>query len=333
MLDLELALDLTVGAMTAPDLNQQPLGTGFGGATTTHDVLAGIDLTGTTAIVTGGYSGLGRAATSALAAAGARVIVPARRPELARANLATVPGVEVVAMDLSDLESVRSFARGVVDRGTIIGLVINSAGVMANPLTRVGPGWESQFAINHLGHFALVDLLMPAFDTGGARVVSVSSGAHAISPIRWADIHFTHREYDPWVAYGQSKTANVLFAVQLDSVGRSLGVRAFSVQPGSIITPLQRHIPRDQQIEMGWIDGDGVPSPEFKTPAQGAATAVWAATSPLLEGRGGEYCEDCDIAPLAKEGAPGGVAAWAIVTDSANELWAYSADATRAKVN
>lgn len=318
--------------MTAPDVKQQPLASGFGPGSTTQDVLAGLDLTGKTAIVTGGYSGLGREATSALAGAGARVIVPARRPEVARVNLATVPGVEVVGMDLADLDTVRSFAREVVDRGTTIDIVINSAGVMANPLTRVGPGWESQFAINHLGHFALVDLLMPVLDPRGARVVSVSSGAHAISPIHWDDMHFTRREYDPWAAYGQSKTANVLFAVQLDSVGRSHGIRAFSVHPGSIITPLQRHIPRDQQIEMGWIDGDGVPSPSFKTPAQGAATAVWAATSPMLEGRGGEYCEDCDIAPLAAEGAAGGVAAWAIDTDAARELWAYSADAIHANV-
>lgn len=316
--------------MTPPHARQHPLDSGFGPASTTADVLAGVDLTGTTAIVTGGYSGLGRETTMALAGAGARVIVPARRPELARANLGSLPRAEVVGLDLADLGRVRSFAAEVTERGLTIDLVVASAGVMANPLTRVGPGWESQFAVNHLGHFALVNLLAPALNPRGARVIAVSSGAHAISPIRWDDIHFTGGDYDPWVAYGQSKTANVLFAVHLDHLGGARGVHAFAVHPGSILTPLQRHIPRDQQIELGWIDEDGTPAPGFKTPSQGAATAVWAATSAALNDRGGEYCEDCDIAPVAIPNSPGGVTPWAIDPGAADRLWEYSTDATSA---
>jgi NAD(P)-dependent dehydrogenase (short-subunit alcohol dehydrogenase family) len=308
---------------------QRPLGSGFGARSTTRDVLAGIDVSGITAVVTGGYSGLGLASTRALAEAGARVIVPALRPQVAREALRGVGGVEVVELDLADLAGIRRFAEQVVRAHPVIDLVIACAGVMACPEQRVGAGWERQFATNHLGHFALVNSLMPAFDPAGARVVVVSSRAHRITGIRWPDIHFEHDAYDPWQAYGQSKTANILFAAQLGLLGRERGILAYSVDPGLIITPLQRHIPRAEQIALGWIDEQGRPGPDFKTPAQGAATIVWAATSPLLAARTGVYCEDGDIAPVvAPDGDGPGVASWAIDPDEAHRLWDYSAQVT-----
>lgn len=308
---------------------QQPLNTGFGPATTTSDVLQGVSLRGTTAIVTGGYSGLGLATTRALVGAGARVIVPARRPPVAREALRGVKGVEIVEMDLTDGGSVRRVADQIVRANVLIDLVVACAAVMACPEQRVGPGWELQFATNHLGHFALVNLLVPALNPAGARVVVVSSGAHRMTGIRWHDIHFTTQPYDRWLAYGQSKNANVLFATHLAELGRERGILAFSLEPGLIITPLQRHIPRSEQIELGWIDEHGRPGPGFRTPDQGAATIVWAATSPLLAGRSGVYCVDCDIAPVAAADRPDtGVAPWAVDPDEAHRLWEYSARVT-----
>ena len=183
-------------------------------------------------------------------------------------------------IDLSDLDSVRGFAERFLASGRQVDIVINSAGIMACPETRVGPGWEAQFATNHLGHYALVNLLWPAIVRGGARVVAVSSAGHGITGIRWDDVQF-ERGCDRWQAYGQAKTANVLFAKQLDALGRDAGVRAFAVHPGSILTPLQRHLAKEEMVGAGWIDEHGNPAdPTFKTPGQGAATQVWAATSP-----------------------------------------------------
>jgi NAD(P)-dependent dehydrogenase (short-subunit alcohol dehydrogenase family) len=198
---------------------------------------------------------------------------------------------------------------------------------MACPETRVGPGWEAQFATNHLGHFALVNRLRPALHPG-ARVVAVSSRGHHLSPVRWDDPQFT-TGYDKWLAYGQAKTANVLFAVHLDALARDAGVRAFALHPGGILTPLQRHLPLEEQIELGWVDENGVERPErgFKTPEQGAATQVWAATSPQLAGLGGLYLEDCDVAPLTAEGGRG-VRDHAVDPGQAARLWALSAELT-----
>jgi len=304
------------------------MGSGFGAQTTADEVLADRDLAGKVAIVTGGYSGLGLETTRALARAGAHVIVPARRPEHAQLALGGVRGVEFDELDLSDLESVRAFGERVVRSGRHVDIIVNSAGIMACPEARVGPGWEAQFAINHLGHFALVNWLWPAIaGRGGARVVAVSSGAHRITGILWDDVHFASG-YDRWRAYGQSKTANALFAVHLDALARDAGVRAFSVHPGSILTPLQRHLSVDEMMAAGWIDEDGaLADPTFKTPQQGAATQVWAATSPLLEGLGGLYCVDCDVAPLA-DGDDGGVAPHAVDPEEAARLWRLSAEIT-----
>lgn len=314
--------------MTTP---QHKIGSGFGARSTADDVTRGMDLSGKLAIVTGGHSGLGLETTRALAGAGAHVVVAARRLAAAREAVGRIDGVEVDELDLSDLESVRGFAERFVASGRHVDFVINNAGIMACPETRVGPGWEAQFATNHLGHYSLVNRLWPAIVSGGGtRVIAVSSAGHHISGIRWEDVQF-ERGYDKWQAYGQSKTANALFAVQLDALGRDVGVRAFSLHPGKILTPLQRHLQKEEMIVAGWIDEDGnLADPTFKTPQQGAATQVWAATSPQLEGMGGVYCEDCDIAGPAPGDMPSfvGVRDYATDLEQAARLWALSAELT-----
>nr|WP_285600544.1 oxidoreductase [Kineosporia sp. NBRC 101731] len=295
-------------------------------------MLAGVDLTGKVAIVTGGYSGIGIPTTLALAGAGATVVVPARRPDAAAAQLEGVKGVEIAELDLGDLGSVRAFAESFLagDRG--LDLLINNAAVMAMPLTRVGPGWEAQFATNHLGHFALTSRLWPALARdGGARVISLSSVGHKGSDIQWDDLQF-HNSYEKWRAYGQAKTANVLFARHLDRIGEAVGVRAFSVFPGGIRTPLQRHITMDEMVALGWMDAEGNEIYPWKTPDQGAATTVWAATSDQLAGMGGVYCEDVDVAAISdigtEEGLARGVHPHAIDPASAERLWMLSVGLT-----
>ncbi|WP_017597930.1 SDR family NAD(P)-dependent oxidoreductase [Nocardiopsis lucentensis] len=312
--------------MTTP---QKTIGSGFGPRSTAKEVLEGIDLTGRTAVVTGGYSGIGLETTRALAAAGARVVVPARRPESAERELAGIEGAEVDTLDLSDLDSVRAFSKRLLATGRTIDVLVNNAGIMACPRWTAGPGWEYQFATNHLGHFALTNRLWPALADGGARVVSVSSAGHHNSPIRWDDPWF-EGGYDRWKAYGQAKTANVLFAVHLDRLGEASGVRAFSLHPGAILTPLQRHMAKEEMVANGWIDEDGnLADPSFKTPEQGAATQVWAATSPQLAGMGGVYCEDCEIAaPAGTDDTRPGVRSYATDPGQAERLWAFSAELT-----
>jgi NAD(P)-dependent dehydrogenase (short-subunit alcohol dehydrogenase family) len=311
---------------------QHRIDSGFGFDSTAAEVLDGVDLSGRLALVTGGYSGIGLETTRALSGAGARVLVLARRPAHAEEVLAGIERVEVDELDLGDLESVRACARRFLDAGRGIDILINNAAIMACPETRVGPGWEAQFATNHLGHFALTNLLWPALAAdGGARVVALSSRGHKRSGIRFDDLQF-ETGYDKWLAYGQAKTANCLFAVQLDALGAAAGVRAFAVHPGGILTPLQRHLTREEMVGFGWIDEDGTPIFHFKTPEQGAATSCWAASSPALEGMGGVYCEDCDIAEQSAAGTPEGelrgVDAHAIDRDAAERLWAVSAELT-----
>ncbi|MGK2876235.1 MAG: SDR family NAD(P)-dependent oxidoreductase [Nocardioides sp.] len=322
-LDLEDTLGRSVDGMKVNE--QRPLGSGFTASTTATEVLAGRDLTGQIALVTGGYSGLGLETTRALVRAGARVIVPARRASTARENLAGIDGVTVVdGVDLSDLDTVARAAEKISDAADRIDMVIAAAGVMATPQRPVGPGWDLQLSVNHFGHFALTVRLFPLMVRAGARVVIYSSAGHHASDIRWDDPHFLSG-YNKWAAYGQSKTANVLFALQLDRLGSNYGVRAFALHPGKIITGLQREVPASEQVELGWIDAAGnVIGADFKTPSQGAATGIWAATSPLLEGRGGLYLEDCDIASVADRGGTmdeGGVKPYALDESSAERLW------------
>jgi len=291
--------------MAAQD--QHPIGSGFHAKSTANEVVSGTDLTGKNVIVTGGYSGIGIETVRALAGAGAHVTVPARRPEAAREALEAMGAKVVVAqMDLADLSSVRRFAGDYVGTGKALDILVNNAGIMACPLTRVGGDWESQFGVNHLGHMALSMALLPALQKAGqSRLVALSSTAHIRGGINWDDPNYQSRDYDKWEAYAQAKSANALFALGADRLWDAYGVSAFSVHPGGIFTPLQRHLPDEEMVALGWKNADGTVPPAvqamFKTPEQGASTATWAATSRDLEGRGGEYCEDCDIAKLADQ--------------------------------
>ena len=307
---------------------QAPIASPFGYSSTAHDVIAGIDLTGKTALVTGGYSGLGTETVRALAGAGARIIVGARRPDAALSDLAGIDGqIDVLPLDLSDPSSIDGFAASVAAMTDRIDIQVNNAAVMANPLSRDARGFESQFATNHLGHFQLTARLWPLLAaSGNARVVSVSSIGHQRIGLDLDDINFEHRDYDKWTAYGQAKSANALFALELDRLGQGAGVRAFSLHPGGIITPLQRHLSMEEQVKMGWFDQDGKLNPIFKTTEQGAATSVWCAVSPLLDGEGGVYCEDCNIGAMMSETTPRGTGVLPHIRDAAlaTALWAKS---------
>ncbi|NBH06070.1 SDR family NAD(P)-dependent oxidoreductase [Amycolatopsis sp. SID8362] len=306
---------------------QQPIGSGYGADTTTTDVLADVDLTGKLAVVTGASSGLGLATAHALGDAGATVIAAVRRPETAAQAFAQADRVEIRPLDLADQASVHAFADEFLASGRELDMLINNAGVMLLPETRVGPGWEAQFATNHLGHYTLTNRLWPALTSGrGARVVSLSSFGHRYSAMRWDDVMFK-AGYDKILAYGQAKTANALFAVHLDTLGREHNVRAFAVHPGGIMTSLQRHMSQEEMRAVGWVDDQGNTASSFKTPAQGAATQVWAATSPKLADAGGVYLQDCDIAPIVEDDAPG-VRPYAVDPEEAGRLWALSAQLT-----
>jgi NAD(P)-dependent dehydrogenase (short-subunit alcohol dehydrogenase family) len=321
--------------------SQTPLGSGFDAYTTSLDVIRGVDLTGKLAVVTGGYAGLGLEAARTLASAGARVIVPARDVDRARKAIMEVGGgLEVQPMDLTDPASIDHFARGIVSSGLSLDFLVNSAGIMAVPeATHDTRGNEMQFSTNHLGHFQLTLRLWPALvRAGAARVVSVSSMGHRFSDIVWDDINFERRAYDPWKAYGQSKTANILFAVELDRRGTKDGIRAFSLHPGGIVTGLAKHISVERLKEMGNLDAEGYPvidpDRDMKSIPQGAATHVWCAVSPQLDGRGGVFCANCDIAPLqdgeinatleGRDRRTSRVAPFAVNAASAERLWAMS---------
>ncbi|MCF3140287.1 SDR family NAD(P)-dependent oxidoreductase [Paenarthrobacter sp. AR 02] len=317
------------------ETQQHPIGSGFGHGSTAREVIDGIDLSGKSAIVTGGYSGLGLETVRALASAGASVTVPARRVEHAKEVLAAAglgDAVTVEEMDLADQDSIKAFAQRYLAGHSSLDILINNAAIMASPEQRVGPGWEAQFATNHLGHYTLVNALWPALaSSGDARVISLSSTGHKLSPIRFDDVNFDGG-YDKWRAYGQAKTANALFAVELDRLGKDSGVRAFAVHPGGIMTELQRHLPKEEMVAAGWMDAEGNVREGFKTPEQGAATSVWAATSRALLGMGGVYCEDCDVAKPTDKESPlaryQGVDAHAIDKADAARLWELSAKLT-----
>jgi NAD(P)-dependent dehydrogenase (short-subunit alcohol dehydrogenase family) len=312
---------------------QAHLPSGFGFESTAQEVLASRSLRDRVAIVTGGYAGIGLETTRVLAGAGATVVVPVRSPDKARTAVQGIPRVELVPMDLADPASVDAFAAAFLATKRPLHLLINNAGIMAAPLTRDARGYESHFATNHLGHFLLTVRLWPAL-IEGSRIIALSSRGHHRSGVDFDDTMFERRPYDKWTAYGQSKTANVLFAVGLEARGERRGIHAFAVHPGGIVTDLMRHLSAEEQAAFGVIDGKATvaeaKSPalatpiRFKTIAQGAATQVWAATNEKLEDKGGVYCEDCDIAELAPEAGAKGVRPYAVDPALAERLWARS---------
>ena len=311
---------------------QKPIDSGFNSKSDAHAITKGIDLNGKIAIVTGGYSGIGLETTRELVSSGAEVIIPAKRSDVAIKNLeGIVSKKNIVEMDLSDLNSVKNFTDGYKENFKKLDLLINNAGIMACPETRIGDNWESQIAVNHFGHFLLTKELMDMMaGNDGARFVSLSSSAHSLTGILWDDIHFLRNPYDKWMAYGQSKTASSLIAIEFDRLMKDKGVRGFSVHPGGIITPLQRHLQKEEMVALGWMNEDGSPTELtknfFKTTSQGASTTLWCATNPSLNDIGGVFCEDCDIAKIKSEVDESmqryfGVADWAVDVDEASKLW------------
>jgi NAD(P)-dependent dehydrogenase (short-subunit alcohol dehydrogenase family) len=311
----------------------------FGAFTPARDVVAGHDLAGKVAIVTGAATGIGIETARALAEAGAEVVLAVRKPDLGDAAVAeinkTAKGAKASwsMLDLSSFASIRAFAERWGDRP--LNLLINNAGVMACPLARTEDGLEMQIGTNHFGHFLLSVLLAPALTAGAkvsgttSRLVSLSSLGHWRSPIHFEDPQYRERPYEKWEAYGQAKTANALFAVGFDQRFKDQGVRANSVMPGGIMTPLQRHLPISEQIAMGWIDEAGKVRDGFKTPEQGASTSVWAAVGDELEGVGGLYLENCAQAvPRGPDTGFAGVMPHALDPVAADRLWALSVETT-----
>jgi NAD(P)-dependent dehydrogenase (short-subunit alcohol dehydrogenase family) len=310
---------------------QQPIQSGFTAASTASEVIDGIDLSGKIAIVTGGNTGIGLETTKVLAAAGATVIVAARDIDKARKNLQGIAHTELAAMDLMDPASIDAFANEFLASGRPLHLLIHNAGIMWVPLRRNKAGIESQLATNYLASFQLTARVWPALKkAGGARVVNVSSQGHQFAPVDFDDPNFQHREYDTLQAYGQSKTASNLFALELDNRASAFAIRAYSLHPGSINgTELAREAPIALFRQMGFCDADGNILPEvaasLKTIPQGAATTVWCATSPLLNTLGGVYCEDADIARLHNDSpATGGVKLYSLDETNAKRLWEMS---------
>jgi NAD(P)-dependent dehydrogenase (short-subunit alcohol dehydrogenase family) len=319
---------------------QQPVNSGFNAKSTTMDVINGINLAGKTAIVTGGYAGIGLETVKTFVNAGAKVIVPARDVAKAQANLTGIDA-EIWPMDLMDPAGIDAFALRFLNTGSPLHLLINNAGIMWVPLRRDSRGFESQLSTNHLGHFQLTARLWPALKmANGARVVNVSSFGHQMAPFNFDDPNFEHREYETLQGYGQSKSANILFAVELAKRGAAFGVKAYSLHPGAVGgTDLNRE-GTDLLIKMGMLDADGNINPEMaarlKNIEQGAAANVWCATSPQLEDLSGVYCEDCNVAAIDNGGvqayedrtAFNGVQPYAVSRENAQRLWVLSENMT-----
>jgi len=303
---------------------------GFGHDTTTAEALEGIDLNGKLALVTGGSGGLGAETARALASKGARVVITARAVAkgegVARGIRASTgnDGIEVEELELGSLVSIRAFADRFLARHEALQILVNNAGVMACPFGKTSDGFELQFGTNHVGHFLMTGLIAPALLRGApARVVSVSSRGHHMSPVVFDDIHFERRPYDKWSAYGQSKTANILLAVELERRLGSRGVHANALHPGAIPTGLARHMVQEDCERMRKRQPGG--QVRLKSVEAGAATAVYAATAPELEGHGGLYLEDCGVAEVKDvENAADGVRSYAIDPAAAERLWATS---------
>lgn len=314
---------------------QKAIGSGFNATSTASDVIKGIDLTGKIAIVTGGNTGIGLETTKTLAAAGATVIVPARDTEKAKRNLTGIANVELETMDLMDPNSIDAFAEKFLASGRPLHLLINNAGIMWVPLRRDSRGIESQLATNYLAQFQLTARLWPALKKAdGARVINVSSQGHQFAPFNFDDPNFLNREYETLPAYGQSKTASNLFALELDNHAKAFNVRAYSLHPGSIAgTELGREASLELFQQMGFCDAEGNLLPEvaasLKTIPQGAATTVWCASSPLLNHIGGVYCEDVEVAELASDTEiSNGVKRYSLDEANAKRLWTLSEEMT-----
>lgn len=309
----------------------------FTATSTAAEVLEGVDLRGRSAVVTGASSGIGVETARALAGAGAHVVLAVRDVAAGRRAAADIthtnPGasLEVGPLDLADLASVERFT---TSWSSPLHLLVNNAGIMMTPELRTARGWELQFATNHLGHFALAlglhsALRAGSLEAGGARIVSVSSSGHGMSDIVYEDLFFDRRPYDPGQAYGQSKTANVLFAVEATRRWEAAGITANAVMPGGIWTNLQRHWdPQALADTKAYVADAGI---AMKTPAQGAATSVLAAASPLLTGVGGRYLEDCQEAEAVPEIINGthGVRPYALDSENAARLWDVSLELLR----
>lgn len=296
--------------------------------TTTTDVLHAVDLDGTIAIVTGATTGLGRETARALASVGAHVVVCGRSEAKCEESIAAIreahpdASLEAQAFDLADLATVRIGAEAIRSRHSSISILVNNAGVMFTPEGRTEDGFETQFGTNHLGHFLLTNLLLPSLLAGApSRVVNLSSAGHGFGDIRWDDPQFEADEYDKFEAYGQSKTANILFTLELDRRYAAAGLRSNAVHPGMIMTDLARHMEASDMEELGKrasareAAGNGGGLPDFKSIEQGAATSVYAAASPEMEGVGGRYLDNVEF------GTP---ADWATNLESAARLWTLS---------
>ena len=307
----------------------------FGFSSTADEVLEGKDLSGRTALITGGYSGLGKETARAMAAKGAHIILSGRdagKLDEAAAEIADATGarVDTLVCDLASLDNVRAAAKEAAERFDKIDLLINNAGVMAPPLERTAEGFELQFGTNHVGHFLLTNLLMPLVEKGERpRIVNLSSRGHHFDHVHFDDPNYQEREYEKWPAYGQSKTANILFAVGLEKRLADRGIHAYALHPGGIQTNLGRHMTEE---DMSWMmdrirkmaEKSGAQPQGFKTIPQGAATTCWVATADELEGAGGVYCEDCHVANQDDDDPTGGVKSYGIDPEKADRLWAMS---------
>ncbi|WP_324828536.1 SDR family NAD(P)-dependent oxidoreductase [Qipengyuania zhejiangensis] len=307
----------------------------FGFESTADQVLEGKDLTGRTAFITGGYSGLGHETARAMAAKGAHIILSGRDADkLAAAAKEISEGtgatVDTLVCDLASLDSVRAAAKEANERFDKIDLLINNAGVMAPPMGHTADGFETQFGTNHIGHFLLTNLLMPLVEKGERpRIINLSSRGHHLDQVHFDDPNYANREYEKWAAYGQSKTANILFAVGLERRIADKGIHAYALHPGGIMTNLGRHM---SEQDIAWMmermrksaEESGGSGQGMKTIPQGAATTCWVATADDLEGAGGVYCEDCHVANQTDDDPAGGVRSYAIDPEKAEKLWAMS---------
>jgi NAD(P)-dependent dehydrogenase (short-subunit alcohol dehydrogenase family) len=305
--------------------------TPFGAETSAEEAARNIDLSGQTIVVTGGSAGLGVETARVLAACGARIVSVVRDEAKGSAAAETIrqsvpsADIEIAVLDLFDLASVRRGADDIAKRFPRIDRLINNAGVMACPLGRTAQGLDTQLGTNHLGHFVLTARLIPALLAGApARIVNLSSAGHRMSPFRFDDPFFEKDDYNKWLAYGQAKTANVLFSVALDKRFKGRGIRSYAVHPGGIQTELGRHMDENDLKDLMDLRKGRSPM-VFKQVPQGAATTVWAATAPELDGHGGLYCEDCGVAETIEDPSMDqGIMSWALDEEAAERLWALS---------